>query len=125
MRRGLLSRSRWVELCCTAPARIFGLPGKGEILPGADADIVVWDPEGSKTLSAKTQHSKGDFNIFEGMIVRGIPSHTLSQGNLVYVQGDLRAMAGAGRYIKRPAFGANFEAAHKRIDTHKPSAVLR
>ena len=107
-------------------AKLFNIyPRKGCIAPGADADIVVWDPQGTKTLSAKTQHSKGDFNIFEGMTVRGIPSHTLSQGNLVYVQGDLRASAGAGRYIKRPAFGANFEAANRRADNRKPSAVLR
>jgi DnaJ-class molecular chaperone len=78
-----------------------------------------------KTLSAKTPFSKGDFNVFEGMSVRGIPSHTLSQGRLVYVQGDLRATAGSGRYIKRPAFGANFEAAHKRLEAHKPTAVAR
>jgi dihydropyrimidinase len=52
-------------------------------------------PAGTKTLSAKTQHSKGDFNIFEGRTVQGIPSHTLSQGTLVYVQGDLRAVQGA------------------------------
>ncbi len=123
---GRLTPSEFVAITSANTAKLFNIyPQKGCIAPGADADLVVWDPQGTKTLSAKTQHSKGDFNIFEGMTVRGIPSHTVSQGNLVYVQGELRATAGAGRYIKRPAFGANFEAAHKRADTRKPSAVLR
>ena len=123
---GRLTPSEFVAVTSANTAKLFNIyPQKGCIAPGADADIVVWDPQGTKTLSAKTQHSKGDFNIFEGMTVHGIPSHTLSQGNLVYVQGDLRVTAGAGRYIKRPSFGANFDAAQKRIDSRKPSAVLR
>ena len=123
---GRLTPSEFVAITSTNSAKLFNIyPQKGCVAAGADADLVVWDPQGTKTLSAKTQHSKGDFNIFEGMAVRGIPSHTLSQGKLVFVQGDLRATSGAGRYIKRPAFGANFEAAHKRTDNHKPSAVLR
>ena len=92
---------------------------------GADADLVVWDPAGTKTLSAATQHSKGDFNIFEGRTVRGIPSHTVSRGDLVFVQGDLRAARGAGRYVKRPAFGANFSASKLRAEVLKPAAVVR
>jgi dihydropyrimidinase len=92
---------------------------------GADADLVVWDPAGTKTLSAKTQHSKGDYNIFEGRQVKGIPSHTVSQGELVYVQGDLRAVQGKGRYIKRPAFSDNFAANKLRANTLAPTAVKR
>jgi dihydropyrimidinase len=100
-------------------------PNKGSVSAGADADLVVWDPAGTKTLSAKTQFSKGDFNIFEGRTVKGIPSHTISQGELVFVQGDLRAVAGKGRYIKRPAFGANFAASRLRAETLAPTAVAR
>jgi dihydropyrimidinase len=123
---GRLTPSEFVAITSANTAKLFNIyPQKGCVAAGADADLVVWDPQGSKTLSAKTQHSKGDFNIFEGMTVRGIPSHTISQGRLVYVQGDLRVTAGAGCYIKRPAFGANFEAAHKRAETHKPTAVAR
>jgi dihydropyrimidinase len=123
---GRLTPSEFVAITSANTAKLFNIyPQKGCIAPGADADVVVWDPQGTKTLSAKTQFSKGDFNVFEGMAVRGIPSHTLSQGRLVYVQGDLRATAGSGRYIKRPAFGANFEAAHKRLEAHKPTAVAR
>ena len=86
---------------------------------------VVWDPAGTKTLSVKTQHSKGDFNIFEGRTVKGIPSHTISQGELVYVQGDLRAVKGKGRYIKRPAFSSNFAANKLRAEALAPTAVKR
>jgi len=73
----------------------------------------------------KTQHSKGDFNIFEGRTVRGIPSHTVSQGKLVFVQGDLRAERGVGRYIKRQAFSANFHATQLRAQALQPTAVAR
>ncbi len=123
---GRLTPSEFVAITSTNAAKLFNIyPQKGCVSVGADADLVVWDPQGTKTLSAKTQHSKGDFNIFEGRTVRGIPSHTLSQGSLVYVQGDLRAEQGAGRYVKRPAFGSNFDAARKRAESNSPSAVSR
>jgi len=115
-----------VAITSANTAKLFNIyPQKGSVSVGADADLVVWDPTGSKTLSAKTQFSKGDFNIFEGRTVRGIPSHTLSQGELVYVQGDLRAVQGKGRYIKRPAFGPDFGAVQQRAQTQKPTAVTR
>jgi dihydropyrimidinase len=123
---GRLTPSEFVAITSANTAKLFNLyPRKGCVAVGADADLVVWDPSGTKTLSAKTQHSKGDFNIFEGRAVTGIPSHTISQGELVFVQGDLRATAGKGRYVKRPAFGANFSAAKRRADALAPSAVQR
>lgn len=123
---GRLTPSEFVAITSANTAKLFNIyPQKGSVSAGADADLVVWDPAGTKTLSVKTQHSKGDFNIFEGRTVRGIPSHTVSQGKLVFVQGDLRAERGAGRYIKRPAFGANFSAVQLRSETLKPSAVVR
>jgi dihydropyrimidinase len=81
-------------------------PRKGVVAPGADADIVVWDPQGSRTISARTQFAKGGFNVFEGRTVRGIPSHTLAAGKVVFERGDLRAVEGAGRHVDRPAFTA-------------------
>jgi dihydropyrimidinase len=80
---------------------------------------------GTKTISVKTQHSKVDFNVFEGRKVRGVPSHTVSQGRVVYAKGELRAEAGKGRYIKRPAFGANFQAVALRAKDLAPTAVAR
>ena len=123
---GRLTPSEFVAITSANTAKLFNIyPRKGCVAVGADADLVVWDPQGTKTLSAKTQHSKGDFNIFEGRNVRGIPSHTLSQGQLVYVQGDLRAKQGAGRYIKRPAFGPDFAAAQQRAAANAPQPVQR
>ena len=94
-------------------------------MAGADADIVLWDAAASRTISAKTQCSKGDFNIFEGRVVRGLASHTISGGRVVWADGDLRAVAGAGQYVRRPAFGPNFEAVSKRSADLAPSAVNR
>jgi dihydropyrimidinase len=123
---GRLTPSEFVAVTSANAAKLFNIyPQKGSVSVGADADLVVWDPAGTKTLSAKTQFSKGDYNIFEGRTVRGIPSHTLSQGKLVFVQGDLRAERGAGRYIKRPAFGANFAANKLRAEVLTPTAVKR
>jgi len=86
---------------------------------------VLWDPQGTKTISAKTQRSKLDFNVFEGRNVRGVPSHTLSQGKVVYADGDLRATQGAGRYVKRPAFAPLFDALRRQSALHAPHAVVR
>ncbi len=123
---GRLTPSEFVAVTSANAAKLFNIyPQKGSVSVGADADLVVWDPQGTKTLSAKTQHSKGDFNVFEGRSVRGVPSHTVSQGELVFVQGDLRAVQGKGRYIKRPAFGPNFAAAKARADALAPTAVQR
>ena len=123
---GRLTPSEFVAITSANTAKLFNIyPQKGSVSVGADADLVLWDPAGSKTLSAKTQHSKGDFNIFEGRTVKGIPSHTISQGELVFVQGDLRAVRGKGRYIKRPAFAPHFAAASLRAEALKPSAVQR
>ena len=123
---GRLTPSEFVAVTSANTAKLFNIyPQKGSVSVGADADLVVWDPAGTKTLSVKTQHSKGDFNIFEGRTVRGIPSHTVSQGELVYVQGDLRAVQGKGRYIKRPAFGPDFGAVQQRAQAHMPTAVAR
>lgn len=76
---------------------------------------MVWDPAASKTLSAKTHHQKVDFSIFEGMVIKGAPSHTIAGGKIVYSKGDLRAVPGAGRYIKRPAFTSGFTARERRM----------
>lgn len=123
---GRLTPSEFVAVTSANAAKLFNIyPQKGSVSVGADADLVVWDPTGTKTLSAKTQFSKGDYNVFEGRTVKGIPSHTLSQGKLVFVQGDLRAERGAGRYLKRPAFGANFAANKLRAEVLTPTPVIR
>ncbi|MGL4767271.1 MAG: dihydropyrimidinase [Formosimonas sp.] len=123
---GRLTRSEFVAATSANAAKLFNIyPRKGSISVGADADVVIWDPQGHKTLSVATQHSKGDFNIFEGRTVCGVPSHTFSAGRLAFVAGELRTQAGTGRYVKRPAFNPAYEAAQKRLDALKPTAVQR
>jgi dihydropyrimidinase len=104
---GKLTPSEFVRVTSANAAQIFNMyPRKGVLAVGSDADLVVWDPQGTRTISAKTQFSKGGFNVFEGRTVRGIPSHTLAAGKVVFERGELRAEAGAGRHIDRPAFTA-------------------
>jgi dihydropyrimidinase len=123
---GRLTPSEFVAITSANTAKLFNIyPRKGFVGVGADADLVVWDPAATHTLSVKTQHSKGDFNIFEGRTVKGMPSHTVSQGSLAYVQGQLQAEQGRGRYIKRPAFGPNFDAVQRRAASLQPTAVVR
>lgn len=123
---GRLTPSEFVAVTSANTARLFNVyPQKGCVVEGADADLVVWDPAATKTISARTHFSKNDFNIFEGRNVRGVASHTVSRGRVVFANGDLRAEVGAGRYVKRPAFGANFTAASRRAETLAPTAVAR
>jgi dihydropyrimidinase len=111
---GKLTPEEFVAVTSTNTAKIFNIyPRKGAILAGADADLVVWDPKGTRTISAKTHHQNVDFSIFEGMKVTGVPSHTVANGKLVYAKGEVRAVKGAGRYIKRPAFPSMFGALDK------------
>nr|WP_216293585.1 dihydropyrimidinase [Delftia acidovorans]MCA1067427.1 D-hydantoinase/dihydropyrimidinase [Delftia acidovorans] len=123
---GRLTPSEFVAITSANTARLFNIyPRKGLVGVGADADLVVWDPAATHTLSVRTQRSKGDYNIFEGRTVQGMPSHTISQGVVAYAKGDLRAEMGKGRYIKRPAFGPNFDAVQRRAATLQPTAVAR
>jgi dihydropyrimidinase len=123
---GRLTMNEFVKITSTNAAQIFNIyPRKGSITVGADADIVVWDPKATRTLSAKTHHQKIDFNIFEGMKVQGVASHTISQGKLVWAEGKLNVEPGAGRYIPRPTFPAVFEAIKRQNEIRAPKAVVR
>ena len=123
---GRLTPSEFVAVTSANAAKLFNIyPKKGCIVEGADADIVLWDPTATKTLSVKTQRSLGDFNLFEGRTVMGQPSHTLSRGVLVYADGDLRAVRGAGQYVKRPPFGPQFDALARKAALEAPTAVAR
>ncbi len=105
VRAGRISLNRWVELCCTNPARLFGCyPRKGTLTPGADADIVVWDPEARRTLSAASLHQRTDYTLYEGWEVTGAPRVVLSRGRVI-VEGDAwTGEAGAGRFVHRAPF---------------------
>ena len=123
---GRLTMNEFVAVTSTNAAQIFNIyPRKGSISAGADADIVVWDPEATKTISAKTHHQKVDTNIFEGMQIKGTASHTLSAGKVVWADGKLDVERGAGRYVERPAFAAYYDALKRQARLAEPTAVRR
>lgn len=123
---GRLTMNEFVKTTSTNAAQIFNIyPRKGSVTIGADADLVVWDPEATKTISAKTHHQNIDFNIFEGMEVKGVASHTLSNGKLVYKTGELTVERGAGKYIDRPPFASYYDSVNKRRERNQPTAVAR
>ena len=102
VRKGRISLNRWVQLCSTAPAKLFGLhPRKGTLGVGADADVVVWDPERRVTLGVKTMHMRVDYNPYEGREVVGGPSQVFSRGKLVVDQDKFVGTKGHGRFQKR------------------------
>ena len=104
VRTGRISMNRFVELTSTSPAKIFGMfPKKGTIAPGSDADIVIFDPDRTMTLSAKTHHMKVDYNPYEGRQVTGVTETVVSRGRVIVEEGRFVGRAGAGSFLKRSA----------------------
>jgi dihydropyrimidinase len=126
VRSGKLTPSQFVAATSTHAARIFNLyPKKGALVPGADADVVVWDPALTRTISAKTHHQNIDFNIYEGMEITGNAAITLSRGAVVWEDGQLRTVRGAGRYLKRAPFADFWAAQQRRNAEGQPTPVQR
>ncbi|MCZ1006495.1 dihydropyrimidinase [Streptomyces lydicus] len=99
---GRISRRRWIEIACATPARMFGLyPKKGTIAPGADADLVIYDPTARQTLSAETHHMNVDYSAYEGKQLTGQVETVLSRGELVIDRREFTGRAGHGQYIPR------------------------
>jgi dihydropyrimidinase len=123
---GRISRSQFVALTSTRAAQIFNIhPRKGALQPGADADVVVWDPSLTRTISAATHHQNIDFNIFEGMTCRGNAAITLSRGRIVWRDGQLSTERGRGRHVPRPCWAPYWETQLKRNALREPVAVVR
>lgn len=123
---GRLTPSEFVRVTSTSTAQIFNMyPKKGAIMAGADADIVIWDPQSTRTISAKTHHQNVDFNIYEGMEVTGNAAITLSRGNVVWRDGQLHTVRGAGKYVERAPFAPYWSAVNKRNAALAPKGVER
>jgi dihydropyrimidinase len=99
---GRITRRRWIEIACAAPARMFGLYGKkGTIAPGSDADVVIYDPAAEQIMSADTHHMNVDYSAYEGKRVTGQVETVLSRGELVIDQRKFTGRAGHGSYVPR------------------------
>jgi len=100
---GEISLERWVELCCVTPARMFGLYGtKGVLAPGADADVVVYDPAGHTSIGmGKTHHMNMDYSAWEGYEIDGHVDTVLSRGSVLVDDGAFHGRPGHGRYVRR------------------------
>ena len=111
---GRLTMEEFVAVTSTNAAQIFNIyPRKGCVRERADADVVVWDPAATKTISKETHKQNVDFNIFEGMEVTGLPLYTIANGKVACNQGEIQVEKGAGNYVKRPTSQPIFDSLNK------------
>ncbi|SOB90575.1 dihydropyrimidinase [Rhodobacter sp. JA431] len=123
---GRITMNEFVAVTSTNIAKIMGMyPKKGAVLVGADADLVVWDPEASKTISASAQQSAIDYNVFEGKEVKGLPRYTLSRGVVAVAEGKVQSREGHGEFVAREPMGAVNKALSTWKELSAPRPVVR
>lgn len=123
---GRLTPNEFVALTSTNIAKILNMyPKKGAILVGADADIVVLDPNRSKTITAASQQSAIDYNVFEGKKVSGLPRYTLTRGKVAVEEGTIKTEPGHGEFVARDAYPSVNKALSKWKDITAPRKVER
>ncbi len=118
----------FVALTSTNAAKLFNMyPEKGRLEVGSQADLVIWDPNGSKTISVGDHHSKADTNVFNGTAVHGIPDSVIISGRIVMDEGQLRVMQGYGKFIALPPYGAHVyeKVRAKEAEMRSATAVIR
>jgi len=123
VRTGKLTPAEFVAVTSANTAKIFNVwPKKGTIAPGSDADLVVWDPGKTRTISVKSHHQNIDFNIYEGMEVTGNAAVTLSRGRVLWENDQLKTEKGTGKHVARPPSPAYWESqrARNRQNVEKP-----
>ena len=102
---GKMSANQFVALHCTNPAKIFGMyPQKGSLLPGSDADIVIWDPNREVEYGVRLAHHRTDYNLYEGWKLKGYPEKVFLRGSLIVDSSTWLGKAGSGRFIYRKPF---------------------
>ena len=123
---GRLTMNEFVAVTSTNIAKILNCyPKKGAVLVGAEADLVVWDPEKSKTISAGSQQSAIDYNVFEGKKVKGLPRFTLTRGHVAIHDGEVRTQEGHGEFVKREGSTATNKALSSWKELTAPRPVER
>jgi dihydropyrimidinase len=123
---GRLTMNEFVAVTSTNIAKILNMyPRKGAILEGSDADIVVWDPAKEKKITAKKQQSVIDYNVFEGMKVKGLPRFVLTRGRLVIDEGKVDVKPGQGEFVGRKPNAAANAALSKWKEVVAPRKVER
>lgn len=126
VRTGRLTMNEFVAVTSTNIAKILNIyPQKGAIIEGADADLVIWDPEAKKTYSAKQQNSAIDYSVFEGMEVVGLPKTVLTRGKIAYDKGEVIAQAEDGKFIERQPWNVANKALSKWKELATPQPVKR
>lgn len=99
---GRISMNRFVEITSSNAAKVFGLyPKKGVLRPGSDADIVIWAPERTSTVSAESGYSRMDYSLYEGYEIRGGPADILVRGRLAFQDGEILLEPGYGKFMPR------------------------
>jgi dihydropyrimidinase len=123
---GRITMNEFVAVTSTNIAKILNCyPKKGAVLVGADADLVVWDPKKTKTISAKTQQSAIDYNVFEGKKVKGLPRFTLTRGVVAIDDGEVKTREGHGQFVAREPNGAVNRALTAWKELTSPRPVVR
>ncbi|XP_064864864.1 dihydropyrimidinase isoform X2 [Oncorhynchus nerka] len=124
---GKMDENRFVAVTSSNAAKIFNFyPQKGKIAKGCDADVVIWDPKATRTISAATHHQAVDYNIFEGMECHGVPVVTISRGKVVYERGQLKTQPGQGRFVPRQPYAEFiYKRVNQREQVGQPSPVIR
>ena len=123
---GRITMNEFVAVTSTNIAKILNTyPKKGAVLVGADADLVVWDPLKEKTITAKTQQSVIDYNVFEGKHVKGLPRFTLTRGQVAVYDGEIRTQEGHGEFVARAPNPAVNRALSQWKELTAPRPIVR